>query len=583
MTKEIQLHGDQVAGSRYVADAEDISLSLKLSQPANKIRFNQREYPNGAFIKVTHINGHEKIYINVPLSKKKKTSTWILMYQAVDDIRFIPYGKLNWIKTPPETLVPEEIPTLRSLIPWSNEWSINEEVELISETTEPVENVKDCGYIVTGQTWGYWPGNQFVYFLFKRSGIRTTKTYSFVIGHYFSVIYKQITESGYKYKVSPTVTFPASTNEETYDPESFVGFSACCGFIKTGVSSIGSLTLHTCPVCGTPDVTGWYGGTTYTEAVEESYINYQNDSYSGFWKFVYEVHVPGTYLDEDNYILWYDYYYQIHRSTGARPSYQSVGSFTDWGWENAYGWVYFPGIQKPARVGPHLKDIPYGIISELSYPGIYPYTGVYAPSSEIYLILYWIGDPYYTETGDSSSTSNYSCPNHPNGSLPYCAGIESKYETHLIGKYQGQEINRTIATATRYSKDGEHNTWPEWSGKICIPWMSRFFNKIYLETIDEFEVPHQEDNHLLALSYNLGTAGGRNSYGIVGPIYSTMDTVNYEVMFGSVSSSAQYPILSYRPDLYGVAFHQLWTDTDGKAWYAWGELYAALEKAKEEV
>ena len=529
MAKRIHYFGDINACAKYRHGA-NMLLNYIDSQDLTYGVFRQN-YSDGARVKVNKITPYlQTVDIYAGESKTKKKYEWTLVYAPCPP----PDSQLweGWIECDKEDLIADDWLNAFILLPWAEplygDFTTADSVTPV--TTNPDDYIQDGGWWVSG--WAYS--------VYNPPYIGPTQ-------HRIGVTRYNMTKVG----SACTYTFPnnlvAPTLLENYlisgvkfftnggwatEPE---------GFTYIPLNAYGVVP----PPDFDPDVPDPYSpGYTLTHA--EGLLSWSSTYMIGFWKWELIAYTPASYLDADNYAMFYDYYEsdQYSSTSFLSPGFitiiHSVEQFlTDTHWfseEQVDEYVAVIGSD-----GDHVS-FPLTYFGSTSYGASY---NLYDPDS-------------VNNTGNRASIN---------------------YETHFIGKYEGVAFDTTIATATWEGTSSIPTGWVgTWSGDNAFAWMARIYNKASLL---EGSVGQEKasDHHLLIASWLIGPPDGNvsdtlkvpglvNGVGINRTIYHARwgDGVNV-----TKSYSASHP-----------GWHDVYTDDKGNTWRAYGDLFAVLKEVKEE-
>ena len=277
----------------------------------------------------------------------------------------------------------------------------------------------------------------------------------------------------------------------------------------------------------------------YTQQHIEGYISWQSTYMLGFWKQEWTVYNPSSYVDKDNYVLFYDKY--------VSDSYVSTSRLNDLptGYCNVHAFLYDRSNYYTSR----MKEEYIGVLGSGDCNHItFPFT-VYNESH--------FGAQVYVHDPDSNEYSDTS-----RGTITY--------ETHVCGKYEGVYFDEVVGTAT-WTGAGTWGASGAWSGNNVFPWMGRMYHKSELKEGTTDEPDKTSEHNLLLYSYLVGPAAGYPSVTDKVPGCTGITQTVYRMRHGATNITKTY--VASHP-----GWHTVWTDpSTGRLWRAYGDLFAALK------
>lgn len=535
MATRIHYFGDVAIATRYKATGEALLESLRRCQPIPSSL--KRSFPDGTRIVATRATPEiDTIDIWAEGGVSKEKWVWTLLYAPCPLPDPQDWG--GWIECSRETLVATNFLSRFALLAWGDsfygDFTTDDDLSLIK--TNPDAQVTDGGWCCIGYGDGVAVGAPPLYLgpIWQAIGLSRTSrelftqsyTYTFPNNLVPPVSVQNTTESGRKHW---------ERAGGAYDVE---------GYVSIPSNAFGS-SSH--PVCDDSDAsppTPYDPG--YTIGHVEGYISWESLYMIGFWKWELIAYTPSSYLDENNYIGFYDKYTSDYSSS---TSYLGA-TFTTY-ISDMYEWLY-PGADgyyagwwtEQMRAEYIASDLGSGDTDNISFPHAPTPTGWFSGTMNIY-------DP------DSSDGVNSV------GSITY--------ETHVFGKYEGVYFDETIGTATWM---GNASWVGSWSGDNVFPWMGRIYDKSSLLEGEEGQ-EQPSDHHLMIASWLIGAPAGNvsdtlkvpglDSVGINKTVYWAKHGTDINVR---KEYSASHP-----------GWHDVYTE-DGRTWRAYGDLFAALKKVR---
>jgi len=280
----------------------------------------------------------------------------------------------------------------------------------------------------------------------------------------------------------------------------------------------------------------------YTQQHIEGYISWQSTYMLGFWKQEWTVYNPSSYVDKDNYVLFYDKY--------VSDSYVSTSRLNDivTRYCNVHAYLY----DRTNWYTSQMKEEYIGVLGSGDCNHItFPFT-LFNESH--------FGAHVYVQDPDSSEYSDTSKG-------------EIVYETHMCGKYEGNWFDEIVGTAT-WNGAGTWGASGAWSGNNIFPWMARIYPKEYLSEATSDEPKKHSEHNLLIVSWLKGAAAGYPSSTDKVPGCEGITSVTYRLKHGDTDISKTY-------DASHPGWHDVWTDLNtGRTWRAYGDLFAALKQTE---
>jgi hypothetical protein len=531
--------GDQEAARKLLGLA-----NLQLMKLRNLMAFNNLEQYSltvynkvGAYIKVSSIFGMEIAEVYYPklkgvpeevikrkhILRMKTIQDWTLLYAPapLPD----PQDWDGWFDSGKTNLVVDNFLSTFSLIPWGQEvwgdFTVRGDVTPIS--SGGTYNVTDGGWCLISSS--FQPGSPYLYVgpvwqsvgICRKINIHTVQSYEYTfIGDLISAIpVSNWSESGTK---------GWCYNGGLYDhPE---------GFVYIPSNPYGVTSPPVTSILNAVDPPPYSPG--YTMAHGEGYVSWQSLYMEGFWKQEWTSYNPSSYIDSDNYILFYDKYV----------------------WDSVYS-------------SSLLSDTTLPCIHDM-YSALYVTPNNYtAQMKSEYLAVLGSGDTNNIDFPNTPGEHNVTIHDPDQNGVYTSRGLIT-YETHMCGKYEGVWFDEVIGSAS-WSGSSAWGTAGAWSGDNVFPWMGRIYHKSSLKEGTSDEPDKTSEHNLMLASYLIGAAAGNPSSTDKVPGCEAITSVVYRMRHGATSITETY--VASHP-----GWHTVWTDpATGKLWRAYGDLFAALK------
>jgi hypothetical protein len=508
---------------------------LQLMKLRNLMSFNNLDQYSltiynkiGAYVKVSSNFGVEVAEIFYPkikgvpeevlkrkrIMRMKIAQDWTILYAPCPLPE--PQDWEGWFESGKTNLVVDNFLDLFGLISWGRaiwgDFTVEGNVNTV--TLFPTPSVEYGGWVGTGEAWV--PGNptqiapvtQSV-FICRNGKTQTRLSYNLT----------------FPYNLVPPVAV-SSYSESGTKVWHFGGTSNYAGYASIPSNPIwpeGYACYAPPPVAHTPYPTS--GSAGYNRSQGEGYISWQSLYLPGFWKMEWVIYNPSSYLDEDNYVLFYDYYTYTSTTCDTLLEDRRVT------------------VMDASKLGsPYTPQM----ITEYHNWGL-------------------IGLCNYVEFPNEFDGEHHVIIHDPDMSTGADGGVASiNYVTHVCGKYEGVWFDEIVGAATWAGTAAWGNSGT-WSGDNVFPWMARFYPKEYLRegTSDE---PNKTSSHnLLLFSYLTGPAAGYPSSTDKVPGCTGITNTTYRMRHGDIDVTASYP-----------ADHPGWHTVWG-AWKAYGDIFAAAK------
>jgi len=307
------------------------------------------------------------------------------------------------------------------------------------------------------------------------------------------------------------------------------------GFVYIPSNAYGVTTPPVCTYANRRDPQYWDPG--FTTSSGEGYISWESMYMLGFWKQEWTSYNPSSYLNEDNYVLFYDKYSWSTTTSTDRLISSGTNYIADvWTALHNYGWY-----TEQMRL---------------------EYFAVIGPSGDHVNWAHYIGGDGRLYTIDPDE-SDYS----------YTSKGTITYETHMCGKLEGQWFDEVIGSAT-WNGTASWGATGAWTGDNIFPWMARIYPKEYLSEATSDEPKKHSEHNLLIVSWLKGAAAGYPSSTDKVPGCEGITSVTYRLKHGDTDISKTY-------DASHPGWHDVWTDLNtGRTWRAYGDLFAALKQTE---
>jgi hypothetical protein len=544
--------GDEEAARKLLGLA-----NLQLMKLRNLMAFNNLEQyaltvynKVGAYIKVSSIFGNEVAEVFYPkikgvpeevlkrkrIMRMKIAQDWTILYAPTPLPDPQDWG--GWMESGKSDLIVDNFLNVFGLIGfgWPVWGDFIAEGDLSTHVTSPTKSCQDGGWVCIGYGQGVWAsptpsGPAYRGPIWEAIGIgRNNRSLS--------------QQSFYYTFVNDLIPQQPVTNWTESGSKKWVmagGGYQTKGFVWIPSNGFGSPTP---PVITEADVTpaGPYD-PGYALTHGEGFISWQSMYMLGFWKQEWTPYNPSSYLDNDNYIVFYDkYVYDSSYSATYLSTYgfSFVSNMYEWMFPGADG--YYASVWTETMRNDYIASpLGSGSTNNITFPHSEVIHGYFGGSITVY-------DPDSDGAGGSVGTITY--------------------ETHACGKYEGVAFDEVIGTATF---SGTAAWIGSWTGDNIFPFMGRMYAKEDLKEGTTDEHDKTSEHNLLLYSYLKGPAAGGASSTNKVPGCSGITQTVYRMRHGATNITKTY--VASHP-----GWHTVWTDpSTGRLWRAYGDLFAALK------
>lgn len=545
MATKLHYFGDVQIASSHRIHAELLLESLRRSLPNTYPTSLKHTYDDGTYVSVQRVSpGVETIDITAGVTTPKKDKmVWTLLYapSPYPD----PQDWPGWIECNRETLVATNFLNAFALILWGNALWDCMGTALTGSSSGSYYETEDCGWGEVGM-YDMWGSPDWLYasqFAYARKGNHASQNYSVTF-----------------YGGSGAVLFSESyTNMQLNDVQ--IGASGAWGEIPAPLAVFHDWGYSGDRIDGSDNYFYFNPNVGNTHREETGYIDWTSTYMLGFWKQEWTIYNPSSYLDDNNWVTFYDKYIVEDAGSGGGMGPLVFTYISDSYWDAPGYGSYWGGRTGGAYY--HLQDYWGKILAtggQIVDKGITSsFYNYYDPSIFQWWAEYEVYDPWSFGTAEAGGQVYY----------------RVVYTTTIKGMINGVGFEEILGTAIKTGSD----TGP-WSGTNVFPWMGRIYDKKYLLEGDLGEEQPSANNLLIAswLTADAASLPGMGAgWETPGCTDTGIHTTTYFMKHGDLSVTKAYGAVH-------PGNHDVYTsDPDSsmaRTWRAYGDLFAALKVVK---